>query len=121
MVYPTNTQILRSSSKRFWMVISATAGVCEELLFRSFMFYYFPLIIPGISMVWVIVISSLIFGLGHSYQGVKGVLSTALMGGLFGCFYYFTGSIVLCMVLHFLIDARILAMLPKDKPAELTM
>jgi uncharacterized protein len=104
--------------KRFWLLVSATAGICEEWLFRSFMFYYFPLIIPGISMALVIVISSLLFGLGHSYQGFKGVLTTAFMGGLFGCLYYFTGSIVLCMVLHFLIDARIIAMLPGDTKLE---
>ncbi|WP_307592208.1 CPBP family intramembrane glutamic endopeptidase [Paenibacillus wynnii] len=107
--------------KRFWIVISLTAGVCEELLFRSFLFYYLPLLLPGLSGVWVIVISSLIFGLGHCYQGIKGILSTAVLGGLFGCLYYFTGSVMLCMLLHFLIDARILALLPRDKSVGLTL
>lgn len=107
--------------KRFWILISLTAGICEQFLFRSFLFYYLPLLLPGLSAVWVIVISSLIFGLGHCYQGTKGILSTAVLGGLFGCLYYFTGSIMLCMLLHFLFDARIIALLPRDKPADLTL
>lgn len=104
--------------KIVWVFISITAGVCEELLFRSLMFYYFPLLFPGISIIGVVMISSLLFGLGHCYQGVKGVLSATLMGGFFGCLYYFTGSIWLCMLFHTLIDARIILMLPANPPSE---
>lgn len=104
--------------KRLWVFISLTAGICEELLFRCLLLYYFPLLIPVIAVLWAIVISSLLFGIGHCYQGTRGVVTAVIMGGIFACLYAFTGSIWLCMLLHALIDARILLMLPKTSAAE---
>ncbi|WP_379128343.1 CPBP family intramembrane glutamic endopeptidase [Paenibacillus sp. sgz500958] len=99
--------------KRFWIWVSLTAGICEEWLFRSMMFYYIPLVIPGVSFLWVMLLSSLLFGLGHYYQGGKGVMSAMIMGLMFGGLYYYSGAVWLCMLFHFLIDVRIILMLPK--------
>jgi len=101
--------------KWMWVLLSLTAGVCEELLFRAFMFYYIPEMIPTISTWWIVALSSIIFGLGHTYQGVKGVIVTSLMGVLFAKIYVLTNSIVICIIIHFLIDLRIIFMLPKEK------
>ena len=102
-----------AQEKSFWIWVSLTAGICEELLFRSCLFYYISLLIPGLPAVWIILISGLVFGVGHGYQGLKGVVTTTLLGAIFGSLYYFTGSILLCMLLHFLVDVRILALLPR--------
>jgi membrane protease YdiL (CAAX protease family) len=73
----------------------------------------------------VIVVSSLAFGLGHSYQGAGGVARVTLIGLAFGAFYVFTGTIWLPMLAHAVLDivqgASILEILRKvdDPDAEL--
>jgi uncharacterized protein len=58
-----------------------------------------------------------VFGIGHMYQGVKGIVGTALLGLVFSAILVVTGNLLLPMILHFLIDLRILLMLPaKNKP-----
>ncbi|MFP3722585.1 CPBP family intramembrane glutamic endopeptidase, partial [Niallia circulans] len=55
--------------------------------------------------IWlVIIISSLLFGLAHTYQGGIGVIRTAIIGILFSGLYLGLGSILPLIVLHFLID-----------------
>ena len=44
------------------------------------------------------------FGVAHFYQGVKGVVKTALLGNLFVLLYLGTNSVVLCVPLHILFD-----------------
>ena len=51
-----------------------------------------------------VIVSSVFFGLGHSYQGAAGILRTGLAGLGFGVFYLFTGSIWLPIVGHALLD-----------------
>ncbi len=48
-----------------WIFICITAGVTEELLFRSFMMNYLSKLFPALSIIGVLVISSIIFGLAH--------------------------------------------------------
>ncbi len=45
-------------------------------------------------------LSSLVFGLGHAYQGPKGVLKTGLFGLAIAGLCLLTGSIWLLIVLH---------------------
>ena len=40
----------------------------------------------------------------HSYQGFSGIIRTGLTGLLFGALYISTGSLILPMILHFLVD-----------------
>jgi hypothetical protein len=51
-------------------------------------------------------------GFSHIYQGWKGVLRTGLVGALLAYLYFFTGSLILPMVCHILIDARIVFFAP---------
>ena len=48
--------------------------------------------------------ASLAFGLGHAYQGFRGVVQTGLVGAFFGAVYFVTGSLWASMVLHALMD-----------------
>jgi len=77
--------------------LSLTAGFCEELLYRGFLMWYvthwLPLV-PGLLVV------ALLFGFGHSYQGVRGVVTTALVGVLLGLVYLVAGSLLPAMLLH---------------------
>jgi len=81
--------------------LSITAGIVEETIYRGFVFWYLAQVMP----LWaVVVVSSMAFGLAHSYQGAAGVVRVTLIGLVFGAFYLLTGSIWLPIVGHALLD-----------------
>jgi membrane protease YdiL (CAAX protease family) len=55
--------------------------------------------------------SSLIFGLGHAYQGFKGVLSTAVAGLFLGLLFLLSGALIPAMALHALLDLQVVYVL----------
>ena len=95
--------------RRVWVILSVSAGICEEIVFRGFLFFYLQSHIPGISLLWQVVVSSLIFGFGHLYQGWKGIIGTAGLGCVFAVVFIKTGSLIPLMVIHTLVDIRVLA------------
>ena len=95
--------------------VSITAGIVEEFLYRGFAFWYLAQFMP---MWGVVLVSSIAFGLGHTYQGTSGVAKVTLVGIAFGIFYVLTGSIWLPMLAHAILDivqgAGIVEILRKD-------
>jgi membrane protease YdiL (CAAX protease family) len=83
--------------RRRFLWLSLTAGVCEELLYRGFLMAYFG---HWLGPLPSLLISAAVFGLGHLYQGPRGVLLTGLVGGFLGALYLLCGSIVPSMLLH---------------------
>lgn len=94
--------------RSLWIPLSLTAGLCEELLYRGFLPAYLVYIFPGVPLWLAIVIAAVLFGIGHIYQKLPGVLGTGVMGLAFGFLYYFTGSLFLPMIVHALFDIRLL-------------
>ncbi len=97
--------------RRWWLVLSLTAGICEEFMFRGFLLHFLTGQMAGglslnLTAAWLL--SSLAFGLGHLYQGALGVLRTGLAGLMFGLLALLSGSLLLPMVLHVLVDAAVL-------------
>ncbi len=88
--------------KKLFLLVSLTAGICEEILCRGFLLWYaasyFPIAIAFL-------FSVLIFGLGHIYQGKKGVLKTAFMGAILAGIYVASGSLIGPIILHVIADA----------------
>ena len=77
-----------SKSERWWFAaVGIGGGPSEELLYRGFLLYYLWVWLPGLDWNQRIIISSLIFGLGHLYQGWKGVLGTIAGGFCFAWLY----------------------------------
>lgn len=91
-----------------WVLLSLTAGICEEVLYRGFLPAYLVHIFPGVPFILAIIIAAVLFGVGHIYQKATGVLGTGVMGLLFGLLYFFTGSLFLPMIVHALFDMRLL-------------
>ncbi len=91
----------RDEVARFYL-LSFTAGVCEELLYRGFLFDYLRHLVP-----WPAAAagSVILFGLGHSYQGPRGMLATALAGTVLMGMVLVSGSLVPAMLAHMLLDA----------------
>ncbi len=81
--------------------VALTAGICEELLYRGFLF---AVAAPFITIYGAVAASAVVFGLGHTYQGLRGIALTGAVGLFLGAFYFLTGSIVFPMILHVLID-----------------
>jgi uncharacterized protein len=62
-----------------------------------------------------VALACVIFGIAHMYQGLKGVLGTTFLGIMFAAIFVVTGNLLVPMIVHFLIDLRILLLLPADK------
>ncbi len=89
------------TENRLFDMVSITAGVCEEILYRGL------LLATLVSLVgtWpAAAISSLIFGLGHAYQGISGIVKTGLVGLVLALLTVSSGSLFIAIVLHAVID-----------------
>jgi uncharacterized protein len=89
--------------------LSVSAGICEEALYRGFLIWYLgawaALVVPPPYVFAAAAAgSSLLFGLGHVYQGPRNVLVTALTGGFLAAVYWITGSLYAAMLIHALMD-----------------
>ena len=104
-----------SPEERRWIgVISAGAGISEELVFRGFLMYYLSAYVPHINTAATAVCASLIFGLAHIYQGRMRGLAVAIIGLVFAGLYLLSGSLVLPMVIHAVMDYRALLIFPPN-------
>ncbi|CAO1650079.1 CPBP family intramembrane glutamic endopeptidase [Salinibacterium sp. NYA9b] len=91
-------------------LLSINAGIVEELLFR--------LALPALlfattgNAIVAVVLSLLLFGLMHSYQGLTGIIVTTVLGAVFMAIYVLTGSILITIIAHALLDLRSLVLIP---------
>ena len=81
-----------------WVMVSFTAGFCEEIGFRGYLMT--RLRIVGKMKSWVIpaIVSSLVFGICHAYQGIPGLILLSVYGGLFAVLYIRTGRLWPCII-----------------------
>jgi len=100
------------TERRWWVFVCITAGVCEETLFRGFMLHYLHVFPWPLNLTLALLISSVIFGFNHAYQGAGGVAGTAIVGFLFGLLFLLTGNLLLPMVLHTVADLPKVVILP---------
>jgi len=87
--------------------VSIGAGISEELAFRGFLFYYLSVYVPQVNSLEKVLLTSLIFGVAHLYQGWQGVAKTGLIGLILAGFYVLTGSLLLPMVVHAVNDMQV--------------
>jgi membrane protease YdiL (CAAX protease family) len=103
-----------------WVVVSATAGFCEEIAFRGYLMT--RLRILGKTKTWVMPVvvsslafgichayqgwpvSSLAFGICHAYQGWPGLILLTVYGFMFALLYLRTRSLWPCIIAHFFQD-----------------
>lgn len=98
--------MLPRTKKEKWLfsLLSLSAGVCEEILYRGFMVFLLQGILPDVPIYLIALISVVIFGLGHFYQGMQGIITTGVFGAVLMCLFLVTGSLIPGIVLHFLAD-----------------
>ncbi len=98
-----------------WMpIVWIWVALIEEVIFRGFILKELVLLGGGgkASVVIGLVISSVIFGLPHAYQGKSGVISTAIVGFLLGALFVWGGyNLWLVILAHGVTDTVGLAMI----------
>lgn len=83
-------------------VLVVVVAFSEETLFRGYLLLRFQALTR--SPAWAVVLSSVIFSLGHGYEGGAGMISVGVLGAIFAVVYLWRGSLVAPMVMHFLQD-----------------
>jgi membrane protease YdiL (CAAX protease family) len=86
-----------------FLALALTAGLCEEFLYRGFAMA--ALTRAGLPIWAVVLLSSALFGLAHLYQGRGGLVSTLVIGTVFGMARIAYDGLVPGMVWHFAVDA----------------
>lgn len=82
-------------------ILSVTAGIVEETLWRGFLIWYLSQFMP----VWAAAILSAVgFGIAHGYQGLAKVPRITVVGSIFAGLYLLTGSLWLPIILHAAVD-----------------
>ena len=95
---------------RFGTLLSLNAGIFEELLFRLAL----PALLYGAfgNALFACIVSVLVFGALHAYQGAVGIIGTVVVGAFLLALYVVTGSILVPIVVHALIDLRTFVFIP---------
>lgn len=65
-----------------WIALCVAAGFCEEFVFRGYLQRQFLALTGRVDI--AIALQALVFGIGHMYQGMKGVITIAIYGAMFG-------------------------------------
>ena len=75
------------------ILVWTTAAFLQELVFRAFLIGALDFILGRNTWsIWIaLIISSLVFGLIHGWQGLSGILATACIGFIFGLAYILNG------------------------------
>jgi uncharacterized protein len=90
-----------SFERRLWWVAALTAGCCEELFFRGFLF---ACVTQYTGVIAAVAITAAMFGLYHAYYGVNGIVKTGAFGLVMSLIAIGSGSLLPAMALHFLVD-----------------
>ena len=82
---------------RVFTLLSLTAGICEEILYRGLLLAVLTVAVGT----WpAVVLSTAVFGLGHAYQGWLGIGKTSAVGLALALLAIGSGSLFLPIVLH---------------------
>jgi membrane protease YdiL (CAAX protease family) len=88
--------------KLLFLAVAVTAGFCEEALYRGFAITRLATVAGG---VWsAAIVSTVIFSVGHVYQGAVGMLRAGALGAILALMFVWTGSLLPGMIAHFLLD-----------------
>jgi membrane protease YdiL (CAAX protease family) len=106
-----------AGERRLFTLVGVTAGVCEEWLYRGFFLAVVAALAGGLPTGVLVFVAAAAFGLAHAYQGRVGILTTGLLGGVMAAIYLQTGSLLLPVLLHAVIDLRFLLVPARVLPA----
>lgn len=91
-------------------LLVTVVALCEESIFRGYLILRLRNITSRAGA--AVLLSSLIFSLGHGYEGTAGVLTVGVMGLVFALVYMWRKSLTAPIVMHFLNDFIVIVLLP---------
>ena len=103
MVIRQNKEVLIVALCLVWI----TAALLQELIFRAFLINSLDMFLGRTTgSTWVaVIISAVIFGLLHAWQGVGGILYTAIIGLIFGIAFILNSRRILPLIfVHGILD-----------------
>jgi membrane protease YdiL (CAAX protease family) len=86
-----------------WVAVALAAGVCEEFVFRGYLQKQFLALTDSDAA--AVALQALVFGVAHSYQGVRGMITIGVYGALFGVLAVNRKSLRPGMIQHFMQDS----------------
>ncbi len=86
-----------------WFCVSATAGFCEEIIFRGYLQRQFAAMTN--SMLSGVLLSAIVFGASHGYEGAARMILIAIFGLMFGLLAWWRKSLRAGMMAHAWHDA----------------
>jgi membrane protease YdiL (CAAX protease family) len=92
----------------FFLVL--IVAVAEETIFRGYLILRFSAIAGSRTV--AVLVSTVIFSLGHGYEGTAGVITVGVLGLTFALVYVWRKSLVAPVVMHFLQDFIGIILLP---------
>lgn len=91
--------------KVVFVFLSLSAGLGEELAYRGFLV---PALVVVFGSAWgAALLSSLVFGVLHAYQGWLGMVRTALLGMVLAASFIVTGSLWPAIFAHAMLDVLV--------------
>ncbi len=81
-----------------WILLSSTAGFCEETVFRGYLQRQCMAMSGSVSL--GILLSAVVFGGAHIYQGAKQTIILGVYGAMFGTLAHFRRSLRPVMMAH---------------------
>lgn len=81
-----------------WMMLSLSAGFCEEFVFRGYLLRQFSSVGAGLGV--GVLCSSLLFGVSHGYEGAAGMIAITAYGAMFCVLVFARRSLRPGMIAH---------------------
>lgn len=86
------------TEKTTWVVVAITAGICEEIVFRGYLFRQFEAFTGNR---WAALsLQALLFGVSHGYQGWKSVVVITVYGAGIGLVALVRGNVRAPVIIH---------------------
>jgi uncharacterized protein len=85
-----------------WILLSVTAGICEEAIYRGYLQRQFTALTKNVSL--GIILSAAVFGLSHAYQGFGHAIQIGVLGVATGILAHWRKSVRPGMFAHALQD-----------------
>jgi membrane protease YdiL (CAAX protease family) len=86
-----------------WICLSMTAGICEEIIFRGYLQRQFAVL--SRSLLAGVVLSAVVFGAAHGYEGGPRMILIGIYGLMFGLLAWWRKSLRPGMIAHAWHDA----------------
>ncbi len=85
-----------------WILLSISAGICEEVVFRGYFQRQFQVFAHSIWIGWIL--QAVLFGISHGYQGTASCLRISAIGALLGLLALWRSSLRPGMITHAWMD-----------------